>query len=75
MPSLREVRIRRLLSRKALAERSGISARTIAAVENGETTPQLRTARKLAEALDVAPEDVDEFRATIDVGLEGKDAA
>ncbi len=71
MASLREVRIRKLLSRRALADRSGISVRTIAAVENGETTPQLRTARQLAEALDVVPESVDELRATIQARIEG----
>ena len=75
MPTLREVRIKRLLSRGALAAQSGISLRTIAAVESGETTPQLRTARKLAQALGVAPEEVEEFRATMRLGLEGKDAA
>ncbi len=71
MASLREVRIRKLLSRRALADRSGISVRTIAAVENGETTPQLRTARQLAEALDVVPKSVDELRATIQARIEG----
>ena len=75
MPSLREVRIRKVLSRRALAERSGISARTIAAVENGETTPQLRTARQLAQALDVPPEEVDELRAAIEAGIAGKELA
>ncbi len=75
MPSLREVRIRKVLSRRALAERSGISPRTIAAVENGETTPQLRTARQLAQALDVPPEEVDELRAAIEAGIAGKELA
>ena len=75
MPTLREVRIRKLLSRQALAERSGVSPRTIVAVERGENLPRLATARKLAEALGVAAQEVDEFRAAIEADLEGKDAA
>jgi DNA-binding XRE family transcriptional regulator len=75
MPTLREVRIRQLLSRRALAEQSGVSSRTIAAVEDGENLPRLGTARKLADALGVAAEEVDEFRAAIEADLQGKDAA
>ena len=75
MPPLREVRIRRLLSIRALAAASGVATRTIVEAEAGRQAPRLATMRRLADALGVAPEEVDEFRAAIEQALEGKAAA
>jgi non-specific serine/threonine protein kinase len=48
---LREVRLAAGLTQEALAERSGVSSRSIQALERGENRPQQETARRLAEAL------------------------
>ena len=66
MPPLREVRIRRLLSLRELAKRADVAQRTIVEAEAGRQVPHPRTMRKLAEALDVDPMEVDEFRAAIE---------
>lgn len=39
-------------SREAVANRAGISVRTLARCENGEGDPSLATAQKIAEALE-----------------------
>ena len=70
MPPLREVRIRRLLSLRELAKRANVAQRTIVEAEAGRQVPQPRTMRKLAEALDMDPMEVDEFRAAIEVAVE-----
>lgn len=53
---LREVRDRRLLSQRELAERAGLSPTTILKLEAGRVEePHPRTVRKLTEALGVDP--------------------
>jgi transcriptional regulator with XRE-family HTH domain len=53
---LREVRDRRLLSQRELAEKAGLSPTTILKLEDDRVKePHPRTVRKLAEALDVDP--------------------
>jgi len=59
---LRELRVRRLLSTRELARKAGVSTSTIYTIETGKTVPRLSVVRKLSEALDAAPDDVDEFR-------------
>ena len=75
MPTLREVRIRKLLSLRELAKRADVAQRTIVEAEAGRQLPRPTTMRKLAEALGVVPEEIDEFRAAIDAAIAGKDAA
>ena len=75
MGSLREERVRRLLSVRALAKRAGVAPTTVHLVETGQRLPQLLTAQKLSAALGVEPNEVDEFRAAIEASLAGKDAA
>jgi len=70
MPTLREVRIRRLLSLRELAKRANVAQRTIVEAEAGRQVPQTRTMRKPAEALGVDPMEVDEFRAAIEAAVE-----
>lgn len=65
MQSLREWRLGQLLSIDDLAERAGVSNKTIVDIEHGRVTPKLRTMRRLTEALKVAPSDVSEFAAVI----------
>jgi len=59
---LRELRVRRLLSTRELARKAGVSTSTIHTIETGKTVPRLSVVRKLSEALEVSPEEVDEFR-------------
>jgi transcriptional regulator with XRE-family HTH domain len=52
---LRQLRVQRALSLRALGERSGVSFATINNLENGNRPARLATIRKLAEALEVDP--------------------
>ena len=75
MPTLREVRIRRLLSIRRLAELAELSPNTVHSVETGRRQPHYETMTRLAGALGVEPAEIDEFRAAMDAALEGKVAA
>jgi transcriptional regulator with XRE-family HTH domain len=75
MPTLRELRIRRLLSLRELAKRASVAQRTIVEAEASRQVPRPATMRKIAEALKVDPMEVDEFRAAIEDAIEGKEAA
>ena len=56
-------RARRYWTRRELAERSGVSPATIYNIEKGVVSvPRLAVVKKLAEALEVDPVEVDEFR-------------
>jgi transcriptional regulator with XRE-family HTH domain len=52
---LRQLRVERALSLRALKERSGVAYDTINKLENGKRPARLATIRKLAEALGVEP--------------------
>lgn len=54
---LRQLRIKAALSQRELAERSGIAYSTIARLETGKTA-NMKTVRKLAEALGCEPSDL-----------------
>jgi len=53
--NLRDWRRARGLSRRALAERVGIRARTLARYERGERYPDEKTLHALADALNISP--------------------
>ena len=55
---IRELRQRKLLSQRELAERAGVSETTIVKLELGATRPQPRTLRKIAEVLGLSPEEM-----------------
>lgn len=55
---LREARERRLMTQPELSERSGVMVATISRIENGLQQPRIPTVRKLAEALELEPEDL-----------------
>jgi transcriptional regulator with XRE-family HTH domain len=59
---LRELRVRRLLSTRELARRAGISTSTIYTIETGKAVPRLSIVKKLSDALEASPDEVDEFR-------------
>jgi transcriptional regulator with XRE-family HTH domain len=63
---LKTARVLKGLSIAQLAERSKVAQRTIMLLEHGGTdTPRPNTVRKLADALEVDPREVDEFRAAL----------
>ena len=62
MASLREERVKRLLSVRALAKRAGVAPTTVHLIETGQRLPQYLTIQRLSAALGVAPQDVTEFR-------------
>ena len=55
---LRTLRRRKMLSLRELGERSGVAFDNINKYENGRRAAQPRTVRRLAEALDVDPEEL-----------------
>jgi transcriptional regulator with XRE-family HTH domain len=55
----------RLWSIRELSHRAGIATRTLNDIELGRTTPSLLTIRKVSEALEIDPFEVDEFRDAI----------
>ena len=50
---LRQLRVEKALSLRALGERSGVAVDAINKLENGRRRARLATIRRLAEALDV----------------------
>ena len=55
---LRQLRVERALTLRALAERSGVSYDTINKLELGQRPARLSTIRKLADALGVDPSEL-----------------
>jgi len=55
---LRELRVERALSLRALGERSGVAFDTINKLELGQRPARLSTIRKLANALGVEPREL-----------------
>jgi transcriptional regulator with XRE-family HTH domain len=55
---LKELRARRLLSQRDLAEEAGVSPATIAKIETNKVEPNYRTLRKLVRVLDVEPSEL-----------------
>ena len=62
---LMDLRNQRGLSQVALAELAGISNHTVMNIEKSYCRPTTETISAVAEALEVDPMDVDEFRAAV----------
>ena len=59
---LKQLRLRAEMTQEGLAERSGVSVRTIRGCETGERAdPRISTVRLLADALGLAPHERDEL--------------
>jgi transcriptional regulator with XRE-family HTH domain len=56
--NVRRVREDRGLSREGLADKAGVSMRTLERIELGQTVPRRATIKVLADALGVEPEDL-----------------
>jgi len=55
---LAEVRERKLLTQRELAELANVAQTTISAIELGKQEPRISTVRKIATALGVDPEEL-----------------
>ncbi len=55
---LRQLRKQSLMTQEQLAERSGVAVSTIIRIERNQVEPHGSTIRKLAEALEVEPEEL-----------------
>uniref|UniRef100_UPI0030F528A3 helix-turn-helix domain-containing protein n=1 Tax=uncultured Wocania sp. TaxID=2834404 RepID=UPI0030F528A3 len=55
---VKELRKRKGFSQEELTEISGLSLRTIQRIENGETEPRGDTFKRLANALNVTPDEL-----------------
>ena len=65
---LQDIRQRKVLSRRELAERAEISLGALIKIELGRVKrPQTRVIRAIAAALEVEPAEVDEFKATLGI--------
>ena len=78
---LEDLRRRRALSQEELAMRSGVSTRTIYNIERDQKpegkphAPRGKVLRAIAAALEVKPEAVDEFRASLGLPAAAVDEA
>ncbi|MDQ3692781.1 MAG: helix-turn-helix domain-containing protein [Chloroflexota bacterium] len=63
---LRALRIARALSQRDLAERAGVTQKTVLDLELGRQEPRLRTIRRIATAFGVEPAEIDEFREALE---------
>ena len=72
---LRELRLKKLLTIEELGKGAGLSPSTVRAIERGRELPSIRTARKLAEALEVSSEDIDEVQAALQKALSKENPA
>ncbi len=67
--NIKNLRKRKGISQELLAENSGLSLRTIQRIENGETEPRGDPLTRLANALDVASEELVDWELTEDKGF------
>lgn len=65
MKTLREWRMAKLLSIDDLAERAGVSNKTIVQIEYGRQLPRFRTMRRISDALNVEPDEIEEFATSL----------
>jgi transcriptional regulator with XRE-family HTH domain len=74
MGTLREVRKACGFSQRALAESTGLRLETVYHIEHGNRQPRLAVMRLICDALAVPPQEIDEFRATIENDCHLQDA-
>lgn len=58
MRKLKEVREKQSISVLELSRKSGVSERYLRFIESGEKTPSLKTAQRIAEALNVTIDEI-----------------
>lgn len=68
---LREARAKGLIEAGDLAEKAKVSRANVYAIEAGRWLPNLATIRKISEALEIDPMQIDEFKAAIEATAQG----
>lgn len=63
---LHDWRRQKLMTMRDVAKIAGCGASTVYSIEAGTRTPSFTTIRKISAAMDVAPQEIDEFRAVIE---------
>lgn len=58
LPGLKSARLKAMLTQKQLAEKAGVQQATVSRLEWEDHAAQLRTHKKLADALGVKPEEL-----------------
>lgn len=58
MARLKEIRERKYVTQQELADKAGLNKMTIMRIETGKNKPKFKTAKLLAKALEVKPEDI-----------------
>lgn len=71
MVTLREARLRKLLTMRDLAKKAGVALNTIQFAESGRQVPHFATMHKIAAALEIEPTAIDEFRRAIEEKIDG----
>ena len=66
---IKVLRTRKGLSQEELAEKTGLSLRTIQRIENGETEPRGDSLKRLAAAFDVLPDEIADWTIQEDKGF------
>ena len=66
---VKNLRIRKGYSQEELAEKSGLSLRTIQRIENGETEPRGDSLQRLAVAFEVSPDEILDWDVYEDKGV------
>ena len=70
---LQKLREEKQLTIEGLSEMARVPVRTITAIEGGETRPSEITGNKLAKALEVRPDQIDEVMAAVHGAWETND--
>lgn len=65
---VKEYRTRKGMSQEVLAEKSGISHRTVQRIENGESNPTGNTLKRLSAALNINPDELIDWTIKEDTG-------
>lgn len=65
---VKDLRSRKGYSQEELAEKSGLSLRTIQRIENGETEPRGDTLKRLVATFDVSPDEIVDWAVLEDYG-------
>jgi transcriptional regulator with XRE-family HTH domain len=66
---IKNLRNRKGYSQEVLAEKAGLSLRTIQRIENGETEPRGDSLKRLAEAFEVTPDELVDWTVQEDTGF------
>lgn len=66
---IKSLRTRKVYSQEVLAEKTGLSLRTIQRIENGETEPRGDSLKRLAEAFEVTPDELVDWTVQEDTGF------